>query len=303
VRWRLVLAVCLISAILAAGFAATGIGAPDAASWCGPVPAAAAVPELGAAKKGVGTWYFDGVDHALASAGLSWFYTWTPGPAGVTRPAQTGFVPMIWGADMVDRASLDQARANGDTLLGFNEPDVADQSDLTVDQALDLWPQLLGTGQRLGSPAVSADGATPGGWLDRFMTGARQRGYRVDFVAVHWYGSNFADPAGQAADLCHYLAAVYQRYHKPVWLTEYALADFSGGVEHARYPSDAEQAAFVRASLPLLQRLPYLERYAWFALADSDSGYRTGLYSAGSTLSPAGAAYVSGGEPFTGPAP
>ena len=30
----------------------------------------------------------------------------------MARPADTGFVPMIWGADMVDQASLDQAKAN-----------------------------------------------------------------------------------------------------------------------------------------------------------------------------------------------
>jgi hypothetical protein len=296
VRWRLPTALGLVLVLFAIALAVISLGAPKGAAWCATPAAAAAVPDWRVAKKGVGTWPYDGADSALASAGLSWFYTWRIGPDGVAQPPGTRFVPMIWGADTVDEASLAQARTHGDTLLGFNEPDVAAQANMTVEQALDLWPQLQTTGQRLGSPAVSANGATAGGWLDRFMTGASQRGYRVDFVAVHWYGANFTDPIGEARELCRYVTAVYERYGKPVWLTEFALADFSDGVEQARYPSDAEQAAFVRAALPLLQRLPHLERYAWFALANTASSYRTGLYSDASTLTRAGEAYFSAGK-------
>jgi hypothetical protein len=195
---------------------------------------------------------------------------------------------MIWGADMVRRPALDEAEARGDTLLGFNEPDVADQSNLTVEQALDLWPQLLGTGRRLGSPAPSKDAATPGGWLDRFMAGAAQRHYRVDFIALHWYG---ADSAGAVGALAAYLEAVHDRYHLPIWLTEFALADFSRGLADAHYASRAEQAAFAAAAVPVLEGLPYLERYAWFALSDSGSDFQTGLYDAAGRSTVVGAAY------------
>lgn len=87
---------------------------------------------------------------------------------------------MIWGAASVDRAELDRARQAGSTLLGFNEPDFDSQANMSVEQALDLWPQLQATGLRLGSPAPAVDAAEPGGWLDRFLSGARDRGYRVD---------------------------------------------------------------------------------------------------------------------------
>lgn len=43
---------------------------------------------------------------------------------------------MIWGAASVTDASLAQARAAGPYLLGFNEPDMAQQSNMPVDQAL-----------------------------------------------------------------------------------------------------------------------------------------------------------------------
>ena len=37
-------------------------------------------------------------------------------------------------------------------LLGFNEPDLASQGNLTVDEVLDLWPQL----EAIGVPPTSA---------------------------------------------------------------------------------------------------------------------------------------------------
>lgn len=43
-------------------------------------------------------------------------------------------------------------------------------------------------GMRLGAPAVAMGADAPGGWLDQFMSGARARGLRVDFVPLHWYG-------------------------------------------------------------------------------------------------------------------
>ena len=44
-------------------------------------------------------------------------------------------------------------------LLGFNEPDLAEQANMTVEKALELWPRLEATGMRLGSPAVACGAA------------------------------------------------------------------------------------------------------------------------------------------------
>ncbi len=129
-------------------------------------------------------------------------------PNGVTAPAGVSYVPMIWGAANVTSATLSQVSQEGRILLGFNEPDLASQSNMTVAQALDLWPKLMATGMTLGSPAVAAGAATPGGWLDQFMAGAKTRGYRVDFITVHWYGGDFSTgPAVQ--ELESYLQAIY----------------------------------------------------------------------------------------------
>jgi RNA polymerase sigma factor (sigma-70 family) len=237
------------------------------------------------ARKGVGTWEFGPIPAGLKAVGASWYYNWSPTNASMPGPSGVEFVPMIWGADAVSDRTLATAKAEGDVLLGFNEPDLGEQANMTVERALELWPRLEATGMRLGSPAVAWGGADAGGWLDRFMTGAKQRGHRVDFIALHWYGSDFS--AAAVGHLRGYLRAVHERYGLPVWLTEFALIRFDGGTT---YPSDAQQSAFVTGATRMLASLSFVERYAWFGLpATGDSG--TGLYRADGTLTPAGRAY------------
>jgi RNA polymerase sigma factor (sigma-70 family) len=245
-----------------------------------PPPAAT----IGSPRKGVGVWSFDGVNTALARSGAGWYYTWSTAHDGISGP---GFVPMIWGAGSADAASLARAKQAGPYLLGFNEPDMSGQSNMTVDQALSLWPSLMKTGKVLGSPAVAYGGDTAGGWLDRFMTGAGQKGYRVDFIALHWYGGDFTTPDA-VAQLKSYLEAVHNRYHKPIWLTEFALIDFSQGT---RFPTDQQQAAFVTAAATMLDGLPWLQRYAWFGLPAKDDGPSSGLFHSGPAETPAGRAF------------
>lgn len=241
------------------------------------------------AKKGVGVWTFGGVSQALAASGANWYYTWSTQHSGITTPSSGSFVPMIWGAKSVTDSSLAQARQYGPYLLGFNEPDMAQQSNMTVEQALQLWPKLMAAGKILGSPAVAYGGDTAGGWLDRFMSGAEAKGYRVDFITLHWYGGDFRTP--QAVEqLKSYLAAVYARYHKPIWLTEYALIDFSQGT---RFPSAQQQADFVTASTKALDGLSYVRRYAWFGLGADASKPSSGLFTDGTTTTAAGRAFQS----------
>ncbi|QWF82420.1 glycoside hydrolase family protein [Amycolatopsis sp. CA-230715] len=248
------------------------------------VPSVASASTAEAAKKGVSAANVDGVTDALADVGASWFYTWDSGPKGIAAPPGAEFVPMIWGPGSVNPDQLAQAKASGSTLLAFNEPDMAGQANMSVEQALDLWPQLEATGMRLSAPAVAFGGDQAGGWLDRFMSGAAERGYRVDFIPLHWYGGDFSGAA--TGQLKGYLQAVADRYHKPVWLTEYALTDFSGPAP--RYPSEAEQTAFAKDSAAMLGDLSSVERYAWFTLSTATAP--TGLYS-GKDANATGVAY------------
>jgi hypothetical protein len=236
--------------------------------------------------KGVSANNFDGATGALADVGASWFYTWASDTQGITAPAGVEFVPMIWGAGSVNPAQLGQAQSLGNTLLGFNEPDMAGQANMAVADALRLWPQLQATGLRLGAPAVAYGGDTPGGWLDQFISGARAQNYRVDFIPLHWYGGDFSSAA--SGELESYLQAVHNRYQLPIWITEYALISWSGSTP--TYPTQDQQVAFINASTAMFNGLSFVERYAWFSLSTTTSP--TGLYS-GTTPNASGMAYRS----------
>ncbi|RZU49112.1 RNA polymerase sigma factor (sigma-70 family) [Krasilnikovia cinnamomea] len=247
-------------------------------------------PAAVAAKKGVGVWKFPGLSGALGDVGAGWYYNWAPDNADMRGPAGVEYVPMIWGRAAVTDATLARARRAGRVLLGFNEPDLPAQANLTVEQALELWPRLERTGLRLGSPAVAYGGDAPGGWLDRFMSGAKAQGRRVDFITLHWYGSDFGPAA--VGHFLSYVDAVHRRYGLPIWVTEFGLANFGGS---PKYPTGAQQAAFIRGSTAGLQARRYVERYAWFGLPAVGDSADFGLYRNGSTPTEAGKAYRAAG--------
>ncbi len=256
--------------------------------------AATFLPAAQMPKKGVATWYTVTTQKAMTdmSVSASWFYTWAPTAGSVFHPASMEFVPMIWDETHVTTTELNQSKNSGSSsLLGFNEPDHPDQANMTPTQALDLWPQLEGTGLRLGSPVVAANGASAGSWLDQFMTGVQSRGYRADFVCLHWYGGDF-NAQNSVNYLRTYLQAVYNRYQKPIWLTEYALINWGSG---PMYPTYAEQAAFATASVAMLESLSFVERYAWFGLPPCGVGATENLYDSSGNATAVGIAYRDAG--------
>ncbi|MFI6339930.1 glycosyl hydrolase [Streptomyces sp. NPDC050535] len=242
----------------------------------------------GSRGKGVGLNSTDGATQALVNSGAKWYHNWASSSGKVRRPAGVEYVPTIWGPGSVTSTELGNAAKEGKNLLAFNEPDSSTQANMTPEQALDLWPQLQKTGLNLGAPAVATDADKAGGWLDRFMKGASARGLRVDFIPVHWYGSDFSYRA--TYQLAAYLERIHERYKKPVWLTEYALIDFTKGAP--RYPSEQEQATFIKTSTQTLNKLDYVDRYAWFALSTQTSP--TGLYN-GTSPNASGNTYRSAG--------
>jgi RNA polymerase sigma factor (sigma-70 family) len=253
------------------------------------VPPPAAPPSAGLLK-GVGAWNFTGATAALAQSRASWYFTWSTSPNGIASPPGVAFVPDIWGQSSVTPAALAQARQAGRYLLTFNEPDSSSQANMSAAQALADWPQLEQTGMLLGSPAVQDDAATPGSWLDQFMSGAKARGYRVDFIVVHWYAQGF-DPAASVSELKAYLQAIYQRYHLPIWLTELGMVRFGSPTT---YPTDAQQSAFLTGAASMMAGLSYVQRYAWFALPVSTGPTgdgNLGLFSSGPAVSPEGRAF------------
>lgn len=143
-------------------------------------------------------------------------------------------------------------------LLGYNEPDSTNQANITVGDAIWSWPDLLGTGLRVGSPATT-DGRRSS-WLYPFIQQADAADLRVDFVAVHYYWCyDPANPSGAATQMYNYLKAVYDQTNRPIWITEWNNgANWTGCSD----PTYAQQAAAVRAMINMLDNTPWVERYA-----------------------------------------
>jgi hypothetical protein len=178
-----------------------------------------------------------------------WTYNW-----GSTGRSADGleFVPMIKGTphfrpNLFEEVTKMAKENKAKYVLGYNEPERKDQGNLTVAAALDLWPKLEAIGLPLGSPAPSSDG---GGmkWLDEFMTGAKKKKYRIDFLALHWYRSN------KSGDFEGWLKEMNRKYKLPLWITEF---NAGGGDErtHERFTKDVVRS---------MERLKFVDRYAYF---------------------------------------
>lgn len=224
----------------------------------------------------------------LNELGPGWNYTWG-WKFDANQPADKEFIPMFWGKNSVTTETLTylkQEILNGrcKRVLGFNEPDGEKQANMTVEQALELWPQLQSLKVPLGSPAI-VDAAN-GEWLEEFMAGCEERGYRVDFICVHNYGG-----VGVEAFKTK-MQGIIDKYGLPILITEFAVADWQAEtVEDHKY-TPAQVKTFMEGVLPWLEQNPDVLGYAWFhAGIDSPSGYSAALYDKDNKLTALGEYY------------
>ncbi|WP_246039768.1 glycosyl hydrolase [Sulfitobacter sabulilitoris] len=216
-----------------------------------------------AQKAGVGAWENSRnttLEWIEDTPALGWYYNWRTDQMWHAKRSRRSveFVPMIHGAGDIDKKIQSSLRVTH--LLGFNEPDGGSgrhQAGLSVEKAVALWPRLEARGLRLGSPATTQGGTLGrGSWQRRFMDEVEARGLRVDFMAVHYYSTD-----GDVGAFRNWLRAVHAEYRRPIWVTEFALIDWSrpAATTHAR------NAQFAQAAIVMMEQLPFVERHAWFA--------------------------------------
>jgi hypothetical protein len=218
-----------------------------------------AAEKKGSKKKGLGQTTKDSNwAGRLNDLQCKWFYSWNNKiPEGV--PDGIDFIPMIYRSNgdyqAIEEAAARAKAAGIKELMGFNEPDVAKQGNMTIEQTLNAWPALMETGMRLGSPGcVHPDKE----WMIEFMSEVKKRGLRVDFVCVHSYGG----PSAEA--LVKRLEKIHSMFGRPLWITEFAVGDWEAkSVQENRHKPDAV-LRFMEKVLPMLDKLDYVERYAWF---------------------------------------
>jgi hypothetical protein len=204
---------------------------------------------------------------------VGWFYDWNIGAKSSPDLEYVAIKQKRYWPGM----DQDWKEKGINHLLGFNEPDRPDQAKMTVDEAIAGWPELLGTGLRLGSPAVSDGGL---GWLYEFIDKADSAGLRVDYVAVHYYRAvnDPKDAKGAASQFYGFIKGIHERTKRPIWITEW-----NNGANWTKAPDpDAEQQKdAIEKMIKMLDETPFVERYAIYNWVESvrhvrnDDGFLT----------------------------
>ncbi|KAF3767926.1 hypothetical protein M406DRAFT_242902, partial [Cryphonectria parasitica EP155] len=187
---------------------------------------------------------------------ISWLYNWSPHATPDSQSLE--FVPMQWNHVNVDSLAEHVRRAGAHTLLGFNEPELPSQSNMSAELAAREWVRaiepLRREGVRCGSPAISS---APHGvqWMADFLARIRAAGSDIDFYCFHWYGVGLGPFYDYIWSTHHQLGP-----NKPVWITEFACTNWSKDQPLPR----AQVEDFARESAKYLDSLDWVERYAWF---------------------------------------
>jgi hypothetical protein len=197
--------------------------------------------------------------HRTSELGAHWMYSWGNALAEEI-PENVEYVPMFWGAGSVNDDNIDRIKqlvneGKVKYVLGFNEPDGASQANMSVDTAIELWPRL----EEIGVPLVSPATVNPNNdWMKEFMQRADELGLRVDYVAVHHYGGS------NELGFVNKLKQTHDDYNRPIWVTEFAVADWNAtSPENNRY-TEAEVIHFMEQSLKALDDIDWVFRYSWF---------------------------------------
>lgn len=238
-------------------------------------------------KKGVAYSYkTEDWSHKTSELGANWFYHWGNLPKDEI-PDNVEYVPMFWGKNSVSEENINRLidlKNEGKIkyILAFNEPDGAEQSNMTVEEVVALWPKLESIGLPIISPApVGFKNA----WMTAFMAKVNELNLRVDYIAVHSYGGPSAE------SFLAKLFEAYKLYNKPLWITEFAVGDWTATSPETNKHSEAAVLQFMQNVLPRLDALDWVVRYAWFDGSGRAPLYTSALYDEEGNITTLGSYY------------
>merc|ERR1719188_2323908 len=197
-------------------------------------------------------------DLAAFNSSVSWWYNWANKPnheidgwcyCGVSdcgpSPDDPEFIPMVWGYYGSITPDIEEKYP---MILGFNEPNHSDQSNLSPAKAAEGWIKLQEAypDRELVSPAPAQGGQYE--WFDEFFEICDSLGCRINYVAIHDY-------RGNANNVMNMLETLYNRYGRKVWLTEFAKCC-------TRDVTQVEN--FMKDVIPRLEAADFVYRYSWF---------------------------------------
>jgi hypothetical protein len=212
---------------------------------------------------------------------------------------------LIHGLDEASSSSISSAinalPSSSTHLLSFNEPDGTTDSggsSISPEDAARSYIDHIApyqAGDRKWSISHPSTTGSPNGldWLRRFNSSCydidEQNGCPTDFIAAHWYG-NFDGLAAWLGTLNEFYNTNQSRETPlKIWVTELALPQ----------QDDAATVSMMNQTLPYLDGLDYVDKYAWFgAFRTGDANEWTGdavaLFDDDGALTELGALYMGG---------
>lgn len=117
----------------------------------------------------------------------------------------------------------------------------------------------------------------------------------IDFIPLHCYYGTYGGAAGANTFLKEVVDATYNMYHKPIWITEFAVSGW--GYSNASNRKQVE--AFLKTAIEGLNKRSYVERYSWFSFDTTDNRNGASALWTNSTgkLTDLGNIYVNNGNP------
>jgi hypothetical protein len=252
-------------------------------------------------------------DNRLLSSNspLKWYYNWSPYPNANLIPSDSvEFIPMIHGIDATTSSQTEPVIKNlpqsSTHLLSFNEPDGttgSGGSSIKPEDAAKAYIDYIvpfrngksgGRNWKISHPSTTG---SPNGlnWLRSFNESCYKidpkNGCPADFVSAHWYGA-FDGLTAWLGTLNEFYNTNSSRNGEDlkIWVTEVALPQ----------QSDEATVQMMNQTLPYLDKLDYVERYAWFgAFRTDDANEWTGdgvaLFDKDGGLTELGALYMGNG--------
>ncbi|HRZ98875.1 MAG TPA: glycosyl hydrolase, partial [Paludibacter sp.] len=213
----------------------------------------------------------------------TWLYTWSAD--NTTRP-NIEYVPEKWQPFW---PSWDQinSKENITHVMGYNEPDHTEQSNVSVATAVAQWPEFMKSGLRIGSPACT----TFSTWLYPFMDSIKAHNYRCDYVVVHAYWGGYS-----ASQWYNALKAIHDKTGRPIWIKEW---NNGASWTTESWPSDygaslTKQFNELKAILNVMDTAHFVERYSIYNWV----GYKRMLIADDGWVTPAGELYRDNKPPL-----
>lgn len=190
-----------------------------------------------------------------------WAYNWKSSDENLVSVGQ--YMPMQWGGMSAASPSILRnqpnwySRANQTTALGFNEPNLPDQANLTEDTAAYQWARMERMRLPLGGPCPSN---YQGSWRQNYEAMAAERGFRSEYMTMHWYSTAGA-ASGSPGTLISNMQSLYNTYGKPILLTEFSTRNFNGTLTTW---SRNHNFNFLAEFMWRAESLPWLKRWSLF---------------------------------------